>query len=71
MTTDNKNQKLSIKRVFTKAGQHPFDTVKWVRRDAVITGAGGKEVFRQDGVEVQRAGVTEQLTLLQRSILGL
>jgi ribonucleoside-diphosphate reductase alpha chain len=29
-----------------------FDTVKWVRKDAVIVGADGVERFRQDGVEV-------------------
>jgi ribonucleoside-diphosphate reductase alpha chain len=36
---------------FTK-GQHAFDTVTWVRRDAVLVGADGKEKFRQNDVEV-------------------
>ena len=33
-------------------GVPAFDTVKWVRRDAVIIGADGKEKFRQNDVEV-------------------
>lgn len=34
-----------IRRVFTKKGVHPFDEIKWVRRDAKV----GK--FEQNGVE--------------------
>ncbi len=42
---------MKVGRLFTK-GVKAFDTVKWVRRDAVIVGADGKEKFRQDNVEV-------------------
>lgn len=43
---------VQIKRVFTASGVHPFDTVKWIRKDAVIVGSDGKEKFRQNDVEV-------------------
>ena len=39
-------------RSLLSKGVHAFDTVKWVRRDAVIVGADGKEKFRQNQVEV-------------------
>jgi len=42
---------LAIARVFSSEGQHPFDTVAWETRDAVIKGSGGKMVFEQRGVE--------------------
>ena len=41
---------LSVERVFTEAGQNPFDSVEWETRDAVI-GFGGKVSFEQRGVE--------------------
>lgn len=43
--------KLTIVRQFTEAGTHPFDRVKWTKRDAVITDPQGGETFRQDDVE--------------------
>jgi len=43
---------IAISRVFTSEGQHPFDTVEWAIRDAVISGMDGTEKFRQNGVEV-------------------
>lgn len=43
---------LTFTRLYTKKGQDPLDTVTWVRTDAVIRGAGDKEKFRQDNVEV-------------------
>lgn len=43
---------IEVKRVFTSPGIHPFDTIEWVIKDAVIRGSGGKEKFRQNGVEV-------------------
>jgi ribonucleoside-diphosphate reductase alpha chain len=43
---------LAMSRHFTSSGTHPFDTVEWAIRDAVIKGKGGKEKFRLDGVEV-------------------
>jgi len=41
---------LTVGRVFTEAGQNPFDSVEWETRDAVI-GFGGKVSFEQRGVE--------------------
>ncbi len=45
-------QRVTLTRVFTKEGVHPFETVKWVKKDAVIVGSDGKEKFRQNDVEV-------------------
>lgn len=42
---------VTFKKLFTGTA-HPFESVKWVRRDAVIVGANGKETFRQNEVEV-------------------
>ncbi len=42
---------LSIARVFSQEGEHPFDTVTWEKRDAAIHGTGGKAIFEQKGVE--------------------
>src|ERR1700744_2310372 len=44
---------IGISRHFTTAGQHPYDTVVWERRDARITHyATGAVAFEQLGVEV-------------------
>lgn len=43
---------LVVRRRFTRGGAHPFDTVRWERRTARITGADGRVVFEQEGVEV-------------------
>ncbi len=48
----SKKAVLFFDRVFCKSGVHPFDTIKWVTKDAVIRGSGGKEKFRQNNVEV-------------------
>ncbi len=45
---------LSIKRYFTTAGEHPFDTVDWEVRDARI-GHGDKVSFEQLGVEFPKS----------------
>ncbi len=41
---------LSVTRFFTSPGVHPFDSVEWEIRDALI-GFGGKVSFEQTGVE--------------------
>jgi ribonucleoside-diphosphate reductase alpha chain len=43
-------QALSIRRLFTSPGVHPFDTVEWELRDARI-GHGDKVAFEQPDVE--------------------
>jgi ribonucleoside-diphosphate reductase alpha chain len=45
---------LSVRRVFTTAGEHPFDAVEWELRDARI-GHGDKVSFEQRDVEFPRA----------------
>jgi ribonucleoside-diphosphate reductase alpha chain len=50
--TQTRGEGLKFKRVFTKPGVHPFDEIKWEKRDAVITDSKGKVVFEQKGVEV-------------------
>lgn len=47
-----KDNKIKIRQLFNKSGTHPFDSIPWERRDAVIVGADGKEKFRQNSVEV-------------------
>lgn len=42
---------ISFEREFTKEGQHPFDTVKWKKYDALITASDGKVIFEQKSVE--------------------
>lgn len=44
-------QALGVKRFFTEAGTHPYDTIQWVKRDSVLASPGGKVVFEQKGVE--------------------
>ena len=46
------SQGLVFTRFFTREGVHPFDLVRWERRAARITGADGRVVFEQQGVEV-------------------
>ena len=46
---------LVIDRVFSTAGQHPFDSVTWASRDAAIKNFGGEAIFEQRGVEFPEA----------------
>ncbi len=43
---------ITVSRYFTQPGVHPYDTIAWETRDAVITDSKGKVVFEQKGVEV-------------------
>jgi ribonucleoside-diphosphate reductase alpha chain len=47
-------QALSIRRVFTTVGTHPFETVEWERRDALI-GHGEHVAFEQKAVEFPKS----------------
>ncbi len=42
----------TINRFFSKAGEHPFDRIKWERRHAQITDEEGTIIFEQHDVEV-------------------
>ena len=47
-----KGKGLTIERIFTNAGIHPYDEVKWERRDVVQSNwKTGETVFEQHGVE--------------------
>lgn len=43
---------LGLTRYFTSENSHPFESINWVVKDAVLVGADGKEKFRQNQVEV-------------------
>ena len=47
-------QGLEFERYYTAPGVHPFDTVEWELRDAVISNERGEKVFEQKGVEVPK-----------------
>ena len=42
---------LAIPRFFTRDGRHPFETVAWERRDALIQDEEGRVLFEPKGVE--------------------
>ncbi len=46
---------LQIERRFTAAGQDPFATVEWEKRDSRITNPDGSVVFEMEGAEVPAA----------------
>ncbi len=46
---------LTIERRYTRAGVHPYDTVEWDTREAIITNEHGKSVFEQKGLEIPKA----------------
>ncbi|HSG80537.1 MAG TPA: vitamin B12-dependent ribonucleotide reductase, partial [Acidimicrobiia bacterium] len=45
---------LRIDRHFTKAGEDPFDSVEWSRRDSKITNPDGSVVFSMEGAEIPK-----------------
>src|SRR5215212_7952361 len=48
------SEALRLSRFFTKPGVHPFETVEWELRDALI-GHGGKVSFEQIDVEFPKS----------------
>ena len=51
-TAPAKKTPIKIERLFTTAGVHPYDEVKWEKRDIVMTNwRDGSINFEQDGVE--------------------
>lgn len=56
-TLDQENRRgtaMQVARMFTKPGVHPFETVEWETRDAII-GFGGKISFEQRDVEFPKS----------------
>src|SRR5690349_13317431 len=50
--TSKKGAKLTVQRVYTQPGVHPYDEVEWERRDVVMTNwRDGSINFEQRGVE--------------------
>src|SRR5439155_808362 len=45
---------ITVKRLFTKAGTHPFDEVDWELRTASIQNEKGQTIFEQRNVEVPK-----------------
>src|SRR5436305_5794347 len=45
---------IRFERRYTTPGVHPFGTVEWETRDAVITNEKGETVFEQRGVEIPK-----------------
>ncbi len=45
---------VQVERTFTVEGTHPFNTVEWEKRDAVIKNMKGVAVFDQKGIEVPK-----------------
>jgi ribonucleoside-diphosphate reductase alpha chain len=43
--------RIPFERRYTEAGRDVFDSVEWEKRDAVIKGEGGRDVFRQEGMD--------------------
>ncbi|MGI8828267.1 MAG: hypothetical protein ACR2I5_00650, partial [Candidatus Limnocylindria bacterium] len=46
---------LTIERRFTRPDVHPYDTVEWDTREAIITNEHGKAVFEQKDLEIPKA----------------
>jgi hypothetical protein len=41
------SQGLEIPAFFARDGRHPFDSLEWERRDAIIEDEGGRVIFAQ------------------------
>ena len=46
---------LTIERRFTRPDVHPYDTVEWETREAIITNERGEAVFEQKDLEIPKA----------------
>src|SRR5919109_2483095 len=46
---------ISVERRFTRPGVHPYDTVEWESREAVITNEHGKVVFEQRDLDIPKS----------------
>ena len=46
---------LQVERRFTRPGVHPYDTVEWEAREAIITNERGEAVFEQKDLEIPKA----------------
>jgi len=51
----SKKRGLSFRRYHTKPGIHPFDTIEWEFRTAIISNEKGETIFEQKNVEVPKS----------------
>lgn len=51
-TNGQEQRGLKIRRFYTKAGQDPYETVKWARRTSRITNPDGTVIFEMTDAEV-------------------
>ncbi|MGE0680123.1 MAG: vitamin B12-dependent ribonucleotide reductase [Candidatus Binatia bacterium] len=52
--TMGKKKGISVKRYFTRPGVHPYASIEWEKRSAVISGEKGDVVFEQHDVEIPK-----------------
>ena len=45
---------ISVRRLFTKPGIHPFDDIEWESRTAALQNEKGQTIFEQRNVEVPK-----------------
>jgi ribonucleoside-diphosphate reductase alpha chain len=50
-TNGKKYPGIKVTRYYTKSSEHPYDSIEWELRDALILGKDGNPVFEQRGVE--------------------
>ncbi|MBZ5515563.1 MAG: vitamin B12-dependent ribonucleotide reductase [Acidobacteriia bacterium] len=53
-TTRRTERGITFKRLFSKAGTHPFDEVEWELRTASLQNEKGQTIYEQRGVEVPK-----------------
>ncbi len=51
----SKKHGLTFRRYYTKPGIHPFDTIEWEFRTAIISNEKGETIFEQKNVEVPKS----------------
>ena len=63
-TTRTSRPGLKLQRLATRAGTDGSAELRWDRRNAVLTGSDGKEVFRQDGVHAPASWSDRAVTMV-------
>src|SRR5690606_14131642 len=52
---EHRGEGLKVTRVFTKAGQDPYDSIEWSQRSSRITNPDGTVVFEMTDAEIPTA----------------
>lgn len=53
--TYNNKTGIKFRRIYTKEGVHPYETVEWATRDIQVTSMKGETIFEQKGVEFPKS----------------